>query len=698
MNRLRIFSIRFLALKGFLLFLAVVSAGATADAQINTDQVVQIGRNALYFEDYMLSIQYFNQAIAAKPYLAKAYLYRAIAKLNLEDYRGAEEDASQALTLNPYLSDAWEVRGVARQNLGKDSEAISDYDEALKLLPHNRSLLFNKALAQSQIKDFTGAEATFGELTRYYPGFDNAYLGRARLRLEQKDTVAARADIDKALELNHNALNAYILRADIAISSKSDYESAEKDIDQAIKLRPHTAGLYINRAFLRYNQDNYKGAMADYDYALSLEPLNATALFNRGLLLTEVSANDLALEDFNRVLSLNPDDYRALFNRAIIHEAKGNTAEAIADITRVHEAFPDFPGALYLRARLHKARGELKAAERDYNAATAASKNLKPGMYEEYADMSPSQGQTESRTGNKEPSNTGASDSKESDAATARRFASLLTVDNTSDLREEYNNTAIRGRVQDRNQTIELEPMMILSYYNSPTELRSGTYYIKEVDDLNATRALHFVIVVTNRVPTLDESTVARHFQSIDYYNSYLAEHRPRAADYFGRAMDFLTVRDYISAEKDIERGIALMPDFAPAYLMRAQARYDRLATEGEHTSDIPGMDASMRAGLRMKALDDIASDLNETLRLSPEMAVAWFNKGNIEFERGNADEALRAYSKAIEIKPEFGEAYYNRGYIELRNGRRSEGITDLSRAGELGIVQAYNLIKRLSN
>ena len=33
-------------------------------AQINTDQVLRIGRNALYFEDYVLSIQYFNQVIA----------------------------------------------------------------------------------------------------------------------------------------------------------------------------------------------------------------------------------------------------------------------------------------------------------------------------------------------------------------------------------------------------------------------------------------------------------------------------------------------------------------------------------------------------------------------------------------------------------------------------------------------------------
>lgn len=42
-------------------------------AQINTDRVLTIGSNALYFDDYVLSIQYFNQVIKSKPWLAEPY-------------------------------------------------------------------------------------------------------------------------------------------------------------------------------------------------------------------------------------------------------------------------------------------------------------------------------------------------------------------------------------------------------------------------------------------------------------------------------------------------------------------------------------------------------------------------------------------------------------------------------------------------
>ena len=49
----------------FTYLLLLVMCPLVGWAQINTDRVMAIGRNALYFEDYVLSIQYFNQVINA---------------------------------------------------------------------------------------------------------------------------------------------------------------------------------------------------------------------------------------------------------------------------------------------------------------------------------------------------------------------------------------------------------------------------------------------------------------------------------------------------------------------------------------------------------------------------------------------------------------------------------------------------------
>lgn len=249
--------------------------------------------------------------------------------------------------------------------------------------------------------------------------------------------------------------------------------------------------------------------------------------------------------------------------------------------------------------------------------------------------------------------------------------------------------------MQDRNIAIEIEPMMELGFYSAPSELRTNTYYIKEIDELNATRALRYVVIVTNRTPALDEDIIKRHFSSIEYYTSLIAgTHTPRAVDYIGRALDFATTRNYAAAISDATQAIALMPDYAPAYWLRAQARYHKLQVD----RDTP--DSDIDAGLRLQVADaamaDIIADIDKGLELSPSTAVAWFNKGNLMLENRDYTSAIAAYSRAIELKPDMGEAYYNRGYIYLKLGNRQAGIADLSKAGEAGIVPAYNLIKRI--
>lgn len=664
-------------IKSLLTAVLTCVAASVTFAQINTDQVLRVGQNALYFEDYMLSIQYFNRVIQAKPYLAQPYFFRAIAKLNLEDYNGAETDASKAIELNPFLTDAWEVRGVARQNLGKNADAIADYDHALQLIPRNRQLLFNKALAQSDIDDYEGADSTFSALLTYYPGFDSGLLGRARLNLSRSDTVAAVADIDKAIGINPNAVNAYIMRADIAINRDSNFDAARADLDQAIRLQPRLAGLYVNRAYVRYKLQDFFGAMADFDYAIELDPLNDHALFNRALLNMEAQANDRALDDLNRVLELRPDNISAHYNRTLIYMKKGMWKEALGDVELVIADDPGLPEPYFIRAEIYDHLGRAQKARADYDRGRRLARTV--------TGTAPDQGD-------------GDDAGIRSGAETARRFATLVTVDDNAEIQEEYNNSAIRGHVQNRNLRIEPEPWLELAYYFTPTELRTSTYYIKEVDDINATRSLRQTLRVTTGVPVLDEETSAAHFRSVDYYNSYLSTHTPRAIDYLGRALDFMTLRDYASAIRDIDRALALTPDAALAYYLRAQAAYHRWQAESEAPDTSAGLDAATRQSLSRKALDDILDDLAHLIELSPRMAEAWYNKAVVHIAAEDYTSALAALNKAIELKPEMGEAWYNRGFIYLKLGNERLGVADLSRAGQLGIVPAYNLIKRITN
>ena len=53
----------------FALLLVAVFLPQCVHAQINAERVLLMGRNALYYEDYVLAIQRFNMVINAKPWL-----------------------------------------------------------------------------------------------------------------------------------------------------------------------------------------------------------------------------------------------------------------------------------------------------------------------------------------------------------------------------------------------------------------------------------------------------------------------------------------------------------------------------------------------------------------------------------------------------------------------------------------------------
>lgn len=654
-----------------------VCISTASKAQINTDQVLQIGRNALYFEDYVLSIQYFNQVIAAKPYLAQPYFFRALAKYNLDDFKGAEEDATIAIEHNPFITDAYELRGVTRQSMGHLQEAIDDYSHALLLLPENKSILFNKALAQEEIKDYDGAESSFNTLLEAHPGFDGGYLGRAKLRLSLGDTINAAKDIDKALEINKNAVNGYLLRADIAINSHKDYNQALADMDEAIKLQPRFSGYFINRAFLRYKLDDYFGAMSDYDYAIQLDPTNYVAHYNRALLRMEVHDYNRAIEDLDFVIAMRPADFRALYNRAAIYREIGSYKNALSDINKVIDAIPDLSAAIFLRGDILRSMGQAKAAQKDFDKSMALAKQRIKRDPNNEVDIEGLFGTS------------GSAEGEDTQEIVAAKFSSLLTINNNSSLEQEFNNKSIRGKVQDHNFSIEMEPMFELTYYTSPTELKPTGDYLREAENINATRALRFVIQVTNRPVTPNEAeAIDQHFKSIEYYNSYIATHAPRAIDYFGRAMDQFTLRNYVSAIADFTKAIELTPNFSLAYLMRGIAKYREETGTLQDKHDPLVSKAHIHSALE---------DLEYVIKLSPNMAVAHYDRGVVLASIQDYTSALSSFNKAIEIKPDFGEAYYNRGYVYLKLGNKEAGTNDLSKAGELGVVPSYNLLKRMT-
>ena len=85
-------------------------------------------------------------------------------------------------------------------------------------------------------------------------------------------------------------------------------------------------------------------------------------------------------------------------------------------------------------------------------------------------------------------------------------------------------------------------------------------------------------------------------------------------------------------------------------------------------------------------------------LKLYPDFAHAYYNRANLSALSGDLPAAFDDYTRAIEQNPHFAEAYYNRGIVQIFMKDTRKGCLDISKSGELGIVEAYEVLKRYAN
>lgn len=660
-----------------------------AISQINAEQVLTIGRNVLSMDDYMLAIQYFNQAIKAKPYLSDPYFFRALAKLNLDDYSGAEEDCTIAIENNKFKTEAYKLRGFARQILGKDSLAVEDYNIGLSHNPLDKNFLFYKGVALTDLKKFNEADSTFNVLLRQYPRYDEAYTARARLNLEREDTVAALDDIDRALSISKGQVNPYLMKAEI-FWKRQDWPKAGEAIDAAIRLRPELPDLYVNRAFIRYNSDDFFGAMSDYNYAIELDPQNTPAYFNRGLLRYEVKDLEKAEQDMSEVIRLNPDNFHAFFNRGLIRLEENKNQEALSDFKFIETKYPRFYPIYYAMAEAERNLGNNRQAA----FLVHKGEELVEG-YVHDPEKNPLDRPAIAASQTHSVNHDGEADD-ESETEVMDRFNHLVTISQATEKNLSYNER-IKGRVQDRNVNVEMEPSYALTLAIPSQTLKSVSNYFRELDELNQMRLLSNTIYLSPGLESTDYNNIMDDLFDIsnNLTNSNYKKLRP--VDYLLLGITQTMLKNYPAALESLDNAITSNPQFTVAFMARGYARYSdalsqiKMAQENRN-DEIAYLDRKLYASLLQEAI----SDFDTVLKLNPRVVYAWFNKGNIYYQVNDYTSAMQAYSEAIKIDPEFGEAYFNRGLAYLKAGNKAQAFADLSKAGELGVVPSYNILKRM--
>ncbi len=633
----------------FLLIFIVFST--TLFSQINTNRVMMMGRNALYYEDYVLAIQRFNSVIMAKPYLSDPYFFRGLAKFYLEDYAGAETDCTLALSRSPFNAQYYTLRALCRVNMEHYDAAIEDYKASLEQNPIEKNNWHNMVICYMEMEQYHQADSALNKMIKLWPRESSQCTMKAQVSLAMKDTVLAEKWVDKALVLDKYDGGAWSMKSAMQ-TKRREYEKAEKSLNNAIIQRPRLPMLYVNRALVRFHQQNIRGAMSDYDQAIEIDGSNYVAHYNRGLLRAQVGDDNNAIEDFNFVLGVEPDNMIALYNRAILLDRVGDYHGAIKDISAVIDEYPQFWTGYMQRASILRKVGDVYGAERDEYRVLKAKMEVKTGTYK-----------VQKTTRKKEDRN-------------IEDYNKMVVDDEQSQLSAYA--SEFRGRVQNKQTELKCLPMYTLGYYRKEHATRRYIPYSKALEDFSLQNKDSQKLLMCSEEITLDSVRINMH-QSRITQDIILG-------DASQMVMDCYIVRDFESAMSTLDSLIVSDSNISPFYrFMRAQMRTAQIEAQPINENE-----------LRIRYME-VLQDLKYCANNIPDFAYASYNMGNTYVKMKDYPSAINAYTKAIEVDNTLPEAYFNRGVAYILMKEVNKGLADLSQAGEMGLYQAYNLIKKYS-
>jgi tetratricopeptide (TPR) repeat protein len=118
---------------------------------------------------------------------------------------------------------------------------------------------------------------------------------------------------------------------------------------------------------------------------------------------------------------------------------------------------------------------------------------------------------------------------------------------------------------------------------------------------------------------------------------------------------------DAQQAVEYLDEAIKLNPDLAEAYNNRGNAYSD------------------------LKEYQLAIEDYDEAIRLKSDYAHAYYNRGLAYTETGDHQRAIEDYEETLRLKPEETNAYYNRGNAYFIQGNKELGCIDAQKACELG-------------
>ncbi len=643
-------------------------AAFEADAQLDKRYFFWVGRNLLLEDKYEAAIETINILLKTDPDLHEAYFMRAIAKYNLGDLLGAEYDFSLAIEKNPVYTMAYNFRAITRTQIGNYDDALNDFQEAIDLRPDLPGPYYSRGVTYLQSGQYEKALEDLDRFIRRNDKDVEAYLVRGEAYLNLKDTTRAYEQYDKAIRTNYFDPSGYYRRGLLRAMQDDDGE-ALADFNKSIECDSTYLPAYFSRAIIYSRTQRPMQALEDLDRVIAIDSSYMVAFFNRAIVQTSIGNYNKALDDYNTVARYNPNNVLVYYNRAGLQTYLGDYRAAIADYSKAIDLYPEFANAYLFRSELRAMLMDERGSRDDRRTAEQKiaeyRSKLADSTYSIYAD-------------------------------TSRNFQQMLSFD-TKFARGEMPAAVAVSSGADMGMMPMFRFLLARHEENTPAfatyRPREMETFEREVDNPDMRFTLRESDISTDEIIGIDRELERQ-----------IAANNADWLKLFERGITQTLIKQYTNAVNSLSEAIERNPSNPFLYFNRSATRAEMIdfvsSLESSYQNVMIDSDPANRLKnntVRTYNYDEAISDLNKAIKLLPGFAYSYYNRGNLQVLSGRMPDAYDDYTQAIELYPNFAEAYFNRGLVQIYMKDTRKGLLDLSKAGELGIKEAYQVLKAYS-
>lgn len=172
----------------------------------------------------------------------------------------------------------------------------------------------------------------------------------------------------------------------------------------------------------------------------------------------------------------------------------------------------------------------------------------------------------------------------------------------------------------------------------------------------------------------MSEFEVRDYKEALLFFNKAIEKDSSYHIAWYMRGNTKGTFEDLHGAMQDYNRAIDINPKFYEAYYERGNVKF------------------------RLQDYYGAISDFTKTIELNENHVEAYYMRGKAKHEVEAYQDAINDCTKILEINSKNVDAYYLRGILRVEHGQLELGCLDLSKAGELGDLKAYEVIRQRCN